>query len=261
MRKLLLTIEYDGTDFHGWQLQPQGRTVQAALERAVKQTTGEDVRVVGAGRTDAGVHAAGQTAHFETESDLAPGRFVPALNHWLPRDVSALHCCEAPRDFDAQRSAGSKLYRYRILRSTFRRPLRERFALRCWHRLDAAPMARCAALLAGEHDFTSFCSVHSEAAGKTRTLLRSELVEDGDELRYHVEADGFLYNMVRIIVGTLLEVGQGKMTPDEFADVLSARDRRAAGPTAAARGLTLMQVRYREDPRSSHREGHEEERG
>ncbi|MFO8008918.1 MAG: tRNA pseudouridine(38-40) synthase TruA [Candidatus Brocadiia bacterium] len=249
MRRLLLTLEYDGTDFSGWQVQPEGRTVQGALEEAVRRTTGEQVRVCGAGRTDAGVHAEGQTAHFDTESDLDPERMRGALNHYLPADASVLDCRRVAADFDAQRRATSKLYRYRILISGPRRPLRERYVLRRWQPLDIRKMAECAALLEGEHDFTSFASEHATVQSCVRRILRSELVESGDELHYFIEGEGFLYNMVRIIVGTLIEVGRGYMDPGEFADALAARDRTAAGPTAAARGLTLVCVRYPDDPR------------
>ncbi len=249
MRRLLLTLEYDGTDFNGWQLQAEGRTVQGALEEAVRRITGERVRVCGAGRTDAGVHAEGQTAHFDTESDLEPARIKGALNHYLPQDVSVLDCRQVPHQFDAQRSATSKLYRYRILTSGPRRPLRERYVLRRWQPLDAEAMARCAALLEGEHDFTSFASEHATVQSCVRRVVRSELVESGDELHYFIEGDGFLYNMVRVIVGTLIEVGRGQMGEEEFADALAARDRTAAGPTAAARGLTLVRVNYPDDPR------------
>jgi tRNA pseudouridine38-40 synthase len=244
MRRLVLTLEYDGTGFHGWQVQAGPRTVQGAVEEAVRRITGRRTRVSGAGRTDAGVHAEAQVAHFDTSSGLSPERVVPALNYWLPDDVSVLACREAPRNFDARRSARSKLYRYRILRSGPPRPLRERFVLRQWHNLDVAAMARCAALLEGQHDFTSFASEHSECADKKRTVLRSQVLESGDEVHYFVRADGFLYNMVRIIVGTLLQAGRGKITVDDFARALAMRHRSAAGPTAPARGLALVDVDY-----------------
>ncbi|MGD2174976.1 MAG: tRNA pseudouridine(38-40) synthase TruA [Candidatus Brocadiaceae bacterium] len=249
MRRLIITLEYDGTDFFGWQVQAEGRTVQGAVEDAVRQTTGERTAVVGASRTDSGVHAEGQVAHFDTESDLPPRRFRPALNYWLPHDVSVLDCREANPDFDAQRSAASKLYRYRLLLSAAPRPLRDRFVLREWRPLELDPMRECAAILRGEHDFSSFASEHGDAATAVRRIMRSELVEEGDEVHYMIEGDGFLYHMVRIIVGTLLEVGRGKIGPEDFRRALEARDRRAAGPTAQAKGLTLVRVFYPHDPR------------
>jgi tRNA pseudouridine38-40 synthase len=249
LRRLLLTLEYDGTDFFGWQIQAAGRTVQGLLEEAVRRLTQEAVRVTGASRTDSGVHAEGQAAHFDTHSPLAAPRFVPALNFYLPPDVSVLSCHEVDASFHARYGAASKLYRYRILRSGPRRPLRERFVLREWRPLDLDSMSRCAALLFGEHDFSSFASEHSEDESHVRRLTRSELVEASDELHYLVEANGFLYNMVRAIVGTLLGVGHGRMTPEQFEQVLCARQRSLAGPTAPARGLTLVRVSYPDDPR------------
>lgn len=249
MRRLMLTLEYDGTDFYGWQIQAEGRTVQAVVEEAVRQTTGERVRVLGASRTDSGVHAEGQVAHFDTESDLPARQMLRALNHWLPRDAAVLDCRDVPADFDSRSDASSKLYRYRILLSVAHRPLRERYVLRRWEKLDVEAMQRCASRLLGEHDFTSFASAHTEVETRTRRILRSEVVRRGDEVHYLVGGDGFLYNMVRIIVGTLLEVGRGNLPEREFPDILAARDRRAAGPTARAKGLTLVRVRYPDDPR------------
>jgi tRNA pseudouridine38-40 synthase len=251
MRRIMLTLEYDGTGFCGWQLQPDDRTGQAVLEEAMAQVTGARSRVHAASRTDSGVHAEGQVAHVDTDSALPAGRLLRALNYWLPDDISVIDAREVGEDFHARFGAASKLYRYRILRSRSPRPLRDRFAFRVWRELDVPAMQECAALLTGTHDFTSFASEHSEVENHERTVLRSELIEDGDELHYMVRADGFLYNMVRIAVGTLLEVGYGNMTVEEFAGALSARDRNAAGPTARARGLTLLAVEYPNDPRSA----------
>ncbi len=229
--------------------------MQGVLEEAVRRVTQESVRVTGASRTDSGVHAEAQVAHFDTASSLAPERFVPALNFYLPPNVSVLSCCRAPADFHARYDPTGKLYRYRILRSGPRRPLRERFVLREWRPLDLDAMRRCAALIAGEHDFGSFASEFNEEDNHVRRVTRSELVESGDELHYMVAANGFLYNMVRAIVGTLLEVGHGRMTPEQFEQVLAARDRSAAGPTAPARGLALVRVEYGNDPRGNAESG------
>ncbi len=247
--RLMMTVEYDGTGFNGWQLQPDGRTVQGALEEAIARATGTHSRVTGAGRTDSGVHALGQVAHFDTDSRLPADQLLKAVNFHLPKDVALLDCRAAPDDFHARFGTSSKLYRYRILRSAVRRPMRDRFCVRIRHPHNAGVMRECAALLEGEHDFTSFASEHTGAAGKVRRVLRSELIEDGDELHYMVEATGFLYNMVRIIVGTLLMAGRGRYTPGDVAAMLEARDRKSAGPTAPPRGLTLMEVRYPNDPR------------
>jgi len=249
MRRMMITLEYDGSRFHGWQVQPHARTVQGVLEEALLQTTGEYGRITGASRTDSGVHAQGQVACFDTASELHTGTILRALNYWLPRDVAVLGCCQAPVDFDPRRWARSKQYRYRILRSTERRPLREGYVVRVWCDLNVPAMQECAGMLLGEHDFTSFASEHTEVEGRVRHVLRSEFVPLDDELHYVIEANGFLYNMVRIIVGTLLEVGRGSMSVAEFADALRARDREATGPTAPARALTLVAVRYDDDPR------------
>ena len=244
LRRLLLTLEYDGTDFFGWQLQAEGPTVQAAVEEAVRRVTQEAVRVTGASRTDSGVHAEGQTAHFDTASALSAERFVPALNFYLPPAVSVLSCHQVDAAFHARFSAAGKLYRYRILRRRPRRPLRERFVLREWRALDEPAMRRCAALLLGEHDFASFASEHAEGDDAVRTVTRSELIGSGDEMHYMVAANGFLYNMVRAIVGTLLEVGRGHWPPERIDRVLQSRNRQYAGPTAPAWGLCLMAVEY-----------------
>jgi tRNA pseudouridine38-40 synthase len=250
MRRLMTTLEYDGTAFHGWQLQAEGRTVQGVLEEALHKTAGHPVRVTGASRTDSGVHAEGQVAHFDTESRLSAGEFLRALNYWLPSDVSVLDCRDVDMSFDARYSASSKLYRYRLLLCPARRPLRDRFVVRVWQPLDLGAMRACSTMLLGQHDFTSFATEHDDSQSGVRNVFRSELVEVADELHYLVEANGFLYNMVRAIVGTLLMVGRNRLTPADFAAILGGRDRKAAGPTAPARGLTLVKVNYPDDPSS-----------
>ena len=247
MRRIAVKVEYDGTDFVGWQLQAVGRSIQGVMEDAVRKATGaaDRVPVQGAGRTDAGVHAEGQVAHFDTGCDLEPDVIVRALNYWLPRDVSVLAARQVPDDFHARFSAKLKLYRYRVICCRERRPLRERYWLREPGSLDLPVMQECASLVAGSHDFASFTTEKQEGQDTVRTVRRSEWTQ-ADELHYRVEADGFLYNMVRALVGTMLEAGRGKLTPDEFRRILDARDRRAAGPTAPPHGLTLVEVRFGE---------------
>ena len=245
MRRIAVKLEYDGTDFLGWQLQAEGRTVQGALEEAARKATGGAERVVvqGAGRTDAGVHAEGQVAHFDTDSHLEPDVMVRALNYWLPADVAVLQAQQAPAGFHARFSAVGKLYRYRVLRSPQRRPLKARHCLRPATPPDLAAMQACASQLLGVHDFAAFTSAGGDAT-TTRTILRSEWIEEGDELHFLIHGDGFTYNMVRALVGTMLEAGRGAISPRQFSQILCSRDRAAAGPTAPAHGLVLVEVYY-----------------
>ena len=241
-----LTLEYDGADFEGWQVQPAGRrTVQGALETAIEKVTSQRVRVTGSGRTDAGVHAEGQVATVAVESALEPERLRLALNGVLPPDVAVLDVALAPEGFDPRRDATSKLYRYSIWNAPSRSPLRRRRALCLRRRLDLPALRRAAEALVGHHDFASFQGAGSEVATTDRTLLRLDVTgEAGGVVNLWFEGTGFLRHMVRNLVGTLLEVGSGRRSPDEMAGILAARERRRAGPTAAPQGLTLVAVRY-----------------
>jgi tRNA pseudouridine38-40 synthase len=240
------TLEYDGTDFEGWQRQAPGhRTVQGAFEDALARVTGAFAPVVGAGRTDAGVHAEGQVASAELTTRLASGDLWRALNAVLPADLAVVGLETALEGFHARRDASSKLYRYRVWNGAQRSPLRERRASAVSGGLDLAGMAAAARHLLGSHDFGSFQAAGSSVRSPIRTLLRAEVDgEAGAEVEFRLEGTGFLRHMVRNIVGTLLEVGQGRRAPGELQEVLAARDRAAAGPTAPARGLTLVEVRY-----------------
>jgi tRNA pseudouridine38-40 synthase len=246
MRRIALIIEYDGTDFLGWQLQARGRTVQGVVEEAVARATDASGRVVvhGSGRTDTGVQAAGRVAHFDAESDLDAATLTRAINHWLPADVGVLEAREMPGLFHARFSALSKLYRYRLLCSEVPRPLCRRVVYRVYEPLDYARMGACARRLLGVHDFAAVTSAGSSVESTVRRMLRSEWQEVGEELQYFVEADGFTYNMVRALVGTMIEAGRGKISVREFEGILRSRERAQAGPTAEACGLTLMEVRY-----------------
>ena len=240
-----ITVEYDGTDFHGWQRQLQDRTVQAEIEAAIATMTRQKVTVHGSGRTDAGVHALGQVASFRCETRLAAGDFLIGLNGLLPEDIAVLECREAPDDFHARYSAKSKVYRYHILNRVLPSAIERRF---CWHLrkpLALEAMNRGAGRLVGTHDFSSF-----EAAGSPRSHSRRTVLSAGcdrpeaDRICFTIEADGFLRCMVRNIVGTLVEIGAGKRRPEEVDQILAAADRSEAGPTAPARGLSLLVVRY-----------------
>jgi tRNA pseudouridine38-40 synthase len=247
-RTLKLTVAYDGTDFAGWQVQPEARTVQGTLQEILARMTGGPVSLVGSGRTDAGVHALGQVASFETTSAHSCDVFFRALNAELPEDVAVLAVEESPAEFHALRSARRKRYRYVIHDGGVRDVFARRY---CWglpHRLDEAAMQRAAAVLVGTHDFCSFETAGSERESSVRTVFAAEVSRQRDdracELHIEVEADGFLYNMVRAIVGTLVQVGRGARPEAWVGEVLRAQDRSAAGPTAPPQGLFLLWVSY-----------------
>jgi tRNA pseudouridine38-40 synthase len=241
---LKVTLEYDGTGYAGWQRQPDHPTVQAALEDALRQITRETVPVIAAGRTDAGVHALGQVASFRTAKAMPPPDWLRALNGVLPADISVLAVESVADDFHARYSARDKRYDYHILHRPARSAL---LAHRAWHlygKLDLAAMREAAAALLGPHDFSSFQGHPTDTKNPVCHVMRLALVEEGEVLRLEAVADRFLKQMVRAIVGTLVEVGQGKRPAQAMKTVLEARDRRAAGYTAPAHGLYLVSVRY-----------------
>jgi tRNA pseudouridine38-40 synthase len=237
-------LEYDGTAYHGWQVQPGARTVQAVVEQAVAQLIGESVRVAAAGRTDAGVHASGQVASFRTERTLSPDTIGRALNALTPADVSIREVALVDDGFDVRRSARSRTYVYRIWTRRVRSPLWRLYAWHVIQSIDVAAMTSAAASLVGEHDFTSFRAAGCDAAQPVRRVLRSEVVVSDDLITYTIEANAFLRHMVRNIVGTLVEVGTSRRRPDDIAALLRRRDRSAAGKTAPAHGLCLTRVTY-----------------
>jgi tRNA pseudouridine38-40 synthase len=240
-----LTIEYDGTGLVGWQRQPNGLSVQAALEDAVAQFCGEKVTVHGAGRTDAGVHALAQVAHIDLDREHPTDTIRSALNHFLrPAAIGVLAVEAAPPDFDARRSATGRVYRYRILN---RRPPPMLDRMRVWHvapPLDLAAMQEGAAHLIGKHDFSTFRDSLCQAKSPIKTLDALELTRAGDEIHIEARARSFLHHQVRNIAGTLKLVGLGQWGPGDVATALAARDRRAGGPTAPAEGLYLVKIHY-----------------
>ncbi len=247
-RTIKLTLAYDGTDFAGWQLQPELRTLQGTLEETLAKITGQQSRVFASGRTDAGVHALGQVVSFETESSLSIEVLHKAINAELPHDMSAVSVEDAAPRFNARRDAKHKRYRYVICDGRVRDVFRRRYAWQINRRLDVEAMSRGAQVLVGRHDFASFETSGSERETTIRTVFdlivhRAEAPDD-HVVQFEVEADGFLYNMVRNLVGTLVEVGQGRQSENWIADVLAARDRRRAGPTAPPQGLFLVCVGY-----------------
>ena len=242
MQNYKLVVSYDGTDFAGWQRQPEARTVQATLEDAVLKITGKKVVVHGAGRTDAGVHALGQAANVRVATRLDDPTLLRALNAVLPWDLRIVSLDKATPDFHARRSAVSKTYRYRIVLARTMSPFDFRYALHWPYPLDIRAMRSAARGFVRRADFTAFSS--NRDLSPVRTVVRSELRRSGDELAYTIEGDGFLRYMVRTIVGTLIEVGRGRTAPEGIEEIFKRRDRMLAGPTAPAKGLCLIRVDY-----------------
>jgi tRNA pseudouridine38-40 synthase len=243
-RRIKLTIEYDGTDFSGWQRQDGRRTVQGTLEQSVKDLLGEVVEVRGAGRTDAGVHADGQVASLPLVSRIPEGGLLRGLNTILPADVAITDVAEVEPGFDARFSARGKIYRYRIWNHFVRSPRHARASWHCRRPLDLAAMRAAAAMLCGEHDFRGFRASDCDRKNTVRVIRRFDLHRQGAIVDLEVEATAFLKNMVRILVGTLADVGRGKLDMSSVARALEMGDRAAGGVTAPPQGLTLARVIY-----------------
>jgi tRNA pseudouridine38-40 synthase len=249
MPRVRLTLEYDGTDFVGWQRQPNGRSVQEVLEVALNELLGAPVTAAAAGRTDAGVHALGQVVAFDAPRSLPAQAYVRGLSSLLPQDVAVVGAEEVADEFDPRRWATGKQYRYLISQRPGRAPLLRRTHWELFTPLDVGAMQVSAPALLGTHDFSSFRAADCEAPHARRTLREIELLPVGDILRIEVEGTAFLKHMVRNIVGSLVEIGRGRRSPDWLVEVLEARDRTVAGPTAPAHGLTLVAVTYGTGPR------------
>ncbi|HMC83094.1 MAG TPA: tRNA pseudouridine(38-40) synthase TruA [Candidatus Polarisedimenticolia bacterium] len=248
MRTLKLWIQYLGTRYHGWQVQPGHPTIQGHLEAALAGILGGAVRVAGAGRTDAGVHARGQVASLTTESRVPLRGVLLGANSALPEDIRILSVEEAPRGFHARHQALSKDYAYRFSSAAVLSPFLAPTVEAVRGTLDVERMRQAALHFMGEHDFSAFCGPESRARGAVRYVTESRLGEEVEGVRvYQVSANGFLQHMVRTIVGTLLQVGRGRVDPGSIPNILASRDRIRAGPTAGARGLTLEKVHYREE--------------
>ena len=244
MRRIKLTLEYDGTGYAGWQVQPNSDTIQQRVEEALAKVLQEKVRINGSGRTDAGVHARGQVAHFETVSNLPLKNIRDGANTYLPPDIAIIRIEEAAPDFHARYSARGKIYRYRVLIRETRSPLSLNHTYRLSLPVDVEKMRIASRSLIGKHDFSAFEASGSSIQDKVRQLSRLEIREEGEILEIEFQGNGFLYKMVRNIVGTLIEVGKGNISPEEVKDILGSRDRENAGPTAPAAGLCLIQVIY-----------------
>ena len=249
MRNLKIILAYDGSEFSGWQVQPEKATIQGTLASAIGRVTGENVLPQGSGRTDAGVHALAQVATFTTKSPVPAENLAKALNDVLPASIRVLEASEMPMEFHARKSARVKTYRYRIYRNSICPPFLARYVWHYPYPLDEEAMVRAASLAIGEHDFTSFAAVDPERGrdhevSNVRRILSSAWERQGEELIYNVRGSGFLHHMVRNLVGTFILVGKGTLQPGDITRILLARDRSAAGATAPASGLCLVSVEY-----------------
>jgi tRNA pseudouridine38-40 synthase len=244
MQNVLLKLRFDGAPFCGWQAQPNGPTVQAALEQAILRVTGEALRVTGCSRTDAGVHAREFYCNFHSGTGVPAARLPAALNAWLPEQIAVLGCFEAAPEFNARFDCRAKTYRYHIHNAPERDPFLLRRALLERRPLDLDLLAREAAAFVGIHDFASFRAAGGSAKTSVRTISRFDVRREDEEIYFFARADGFLYHMVRIMVGTLLEIAGGRLPRGSIPEILAARDRSRAGATAPAQGLTLWEVEY-----------------
>ena len=245
MRTIKLTLEYDGTHFFGYQTQKNRRTVQSELEKAFQKLFQKKIKSCAAGRTDSGVHAEGQVVHFRTSSRFPIEKIQYGLNHYLPKDVSIVEIAVAPSSFHAQYSAKWKLYEYRVLHSKHRSPLEYSKACQFPRPLNVKKMRQAAALLKGKHDFRAFESSGGRRKSAVRTIRKFEINRKGKIISFLVEADGFLYKMVRSLVGTLLQIGAGKIKLVQIKQILSSKDRNLIGPTAPSHGLILKRISYK----------------
>ena len=248
MRNLLLTICYDGKRYHGWQIQQNAMTVQEAFQTALSKIIGNDFDVKGCSRTDSGVHANMYCISLKTEHPIKPERLKAALNRWLPLSIAVLDCKEVAPDFHARYSCTSKEYIYKIWNSEVRNPFLDGYALHYRYKIDENLLDKAAQAYVGRHDFTSFCTLDNREKGDmTRNVKAFSVTREGDLVTMKVEADGFLYNMVRAITGTVLYAAEGKLTPEEIPAILDSGNRTLAGPTAPPGGLYLTRVWYEDE--------------
>ena len=244
MKRIKLTIAYDGTNYCGWQIQPNGITIEEVINKALQKLTGEPILVIGASRTDSGVHAMGNVAVFDTETSIPPERIAMALNQRLPEDIVIVKSEEVPLDFHPRYCDCSKTYEYHIINTRIPIPTKRLTNYFVSYNLNFDHMRQAASYLVGEHDFVSFCNVRTDVENTVRTITALDIIENGNEITIRIMGNGFLYNMVRIIVGTLIRVGRGFYTPEKVKEILEAKDRKAAGVTAPAHGLMLMEIKY-----------------
>lgn len=242
--RVLLRVAYDGTNYSGWQIQPNATTIEEVLNRAVNELFNQNIELTGASRTDAGVHAYGNVAVFDVDTRMPAGKICYALNQRLPDDIRVVESSEVPADFHPRHVDCIKTYEYRIWNDRFENPLTRLYSHFYYGELDVDRMNEACRYFIGEHDFTSFCSVGSQVKSKVRTIYSLEVNRQDKMITVRVTGNGFLYNMVRIIAGTLIKVGQGGITPVEITSIIEAKNRECAGPTAPARGLALVEIKY-----------------
>lgn len=241
-----MVVAYDGTNYCGWQVQPNRITIEEVLNRSLSNLLGEKIEVMGASRTDSGVHSLGNVAVFDTNTRMPADKIAFALNQRLPEDIVVQGSCEVPSDWHPRYQESTKTYEYRILNRTFRMPTRRLDTYFYHYPLDVEQMSEAASYLVGTHDFASFCAANAQVKSTVRTIYSCTAQKENDIITIRVTGNGFLYNMVRIIAGTLIEVGAGKRRPEEIKDILAAENRDAAGPTAPAQGLTMMGIEYKQ---------------
>lgn len=244
MRRVKLTIAYDGTNYCGWQIQPNGITIEEVVNKALSKLTGENIVVIGASRTDSGVHAMGNVAVFDTNTTIPPERIAMAVNRILPEDIVVVKSEEVPLDFHPRYCDCEKTYEYHIVNTRIPIPTKRLTNYFVSYELDIEKMREGASYLVGEHDFASFCNIKTDVESTVRTVKELEILKNGNEITIRISGNGFLYNMVRIIVGTLIRVGRGFYEPKQVKEILEAKNRKAAGVTAPPHGLMLMEIRY-----------------
>ncbi|MGO5051529.1 tRNA pseudouridine(38-40) synthase TruA [Lachnospiraceae bacterium LCP25S3_G4] len=244
MKRIKLTIAYDGTNYCGWQVQPNGITIEAVINEKLCQLTGEQIEIIGASRTDSGVHALGNVAVFDTETTIPPNRIANALNQRLPEDILIVASEEVALTFHPRYCNSKKTYEYHIINSRIPLPTKRLTNYFVTYELDIEKMREAAVYLVGEHDFASFCNIKTTVQSTVRTITELEIIADGENITIRITGKGFLYHMVRIIVGTLLRVGRGFYQPEQVKEILEAKNRKAAGVTAPAHGLLLVEIAY-----------------
>lgn len=247
MRRYRIVVAYDGTNYCGWQVQPNGITVEEVLNKKISKLTGEDIHIIGASRTDSGVHAMGNVAVFDTETSIPPEKFMHALNQRLPEDIVVVKSDEVAADWHPRyQDEVLKTYEYRIYNSKIQNPLKRYFSTFVSFPLDVERMREGAKYLVGEHDFVSFCNVRTQVEDTVREVKEIQILQDNEEITIRITGNGFLYNMVRIIAGTLIRVGRGYYEPERVKEILEAKERTEAGVTAPANGLVLVEIKYGE---------------